>query len=454
MRRLLVTSLLALAGCGAFEEQRSQPNVLMYVVDTLRPDSLGAYGNSFVQTPAIDRLAAEGVRVERAYAATGWTRASVASILSGLEPVVHGAKSRHDVLSKRISLLSEQLRTQGYQTAAIVANPNVGSFYGFQQGFDDFIELYQRREQGRVQSGELIASGQQLTQQATAWLAEARRPFFLFMLSVDPHWPYHPPAAFDRYAGDYAGAVRNGHQDALRHDLGPADRSRIRAFYDAEVSYNDDAFGRLLDKLRAAGVYEDTLIVFTSDHGEEFWDHGDRWHGRQLFEESVRVPLILRGPGIGPPGSRLESAGLIDVVPTVLAQLGLPIPAGLPGQPLLAKGSSPPSEHHIFLDLGEYRSEALIAHPWKLIVDKASGARQLFHLERDPLELDDRAASAPDELARLEAALSRQRTRQRERHTRLFLGGAAPRADESQLPPAERRALEALGYLEPAAPPP
>ena len=144
---------------GAAESESAEavtrPNILLYLVDTLRADGLGAYGNPVVETPALDALAAQGALFENAFAQSSWTRASVASILTANYPPAHGAERRHALLSEPATLLSERLKEHGYRTGFITTNPNVGSFFGFGQGFDDVIELYERRETGRVQAREL-----------------------------------------------------------------------------------------------------------------------------------------------------------------------------------------------------------------------------------------------------------------------------------------------------------
>lgn len=443
-------ALLALgAACGSPEPETS-PNVLFYVVDTLRADELGAYGNPVVQTPALDRFADEGTLFERVYAPSSWTRTSVASILTGMEPDVHGVEERDDALSPDLTLLPEVLAEHGYTTAAMVANPNIGSFFGFDRGFGTFVELYWRGHAGRVGSSELITGSSELTDRAAAWLADAPRPFFLFVFSIDPHWPYDPPARFDRYGGDYAGSVEDGGPSVLRDDLDAADRARVRSLYDGEVSENDESFGRLLDRLRALGLDDDTLVVFTSDHGEEFWDHGGRWHGTTLFEESVRVPLVVRGPGVAAGRRSAPAVGLVDLAPSVLERLGLPIPDGLQGRPVLG-GRPTHGSRALFarLNLDGHSLRAVVQPPWKLVRDLQSGRQLLFQLERDPAERASEDDARARRVAAMDTLLIERAAANHALRSRLLAGHEERRkVDEADLPEEDRNALEALGYLD------
>ena len=453
---LLLLGLAGMAGCGdgGARPEGARPNILLYVVDTLRADALGAYGRDAIETPEVDALASEGWLFERAYAPSSWTRSSMASLLTGVEPGVHGVMQREDVLTEGWSLLSERLSSQGYSTGAIVTNPNIGSFFGFDQGFDEFHELYARREPGSVGSTELVTRSDEVTRRAIEWIdRHSTGPFFLLLLTTDPHWPYLPPEGFDRYGGDYAGPVRDGGNWAKRTGLAPADRERIRSFYYGEVAFNDASFGRLLGHLRESGLEDDTLVIFTADHGEEFWEHGLRGHGKQLFEESLRVPLILRWPALGRPGRRLAGpVALVDVVPTVLDLLGLPVSDLVQGRSLVG-GRDRAASVHARLDLGEESLSALVTGPWKLI--RADGARRsaLFHLGSDPGERRDLARVESDRVEALEAQLRQRIEHNARERTRRGEATSAPRLADDALPPEALEALEALGYLEADAAP-
>ena len=450
MRAAVVLAGVALlAGCSR-SPAAPPPNVVVYVVDTLRADALGAYGNRTVATPAIDRFAREGMLCENAFSQSSWTRSSIASMLTGLHPVVHGAEGRDEPLAASIPVLAERFRERGYATAAFITNPNIGSYYGFSRGFEQFVELYERTEQGFVKSAELVTPSDVVTRQVTEWIDHARRPFFLFVLTIDPHAPYAPPPAFDRY-GDTKVIVATEELDRSRREpVSPAAMERIRSLYAGEVSFNDQSFGALLEHLESRKLSADTIVALTSDHGEEFWEHGRRGHGHALFEESIRVPLIVRHPGRIPAGRRVSGpvAASVDLAPTLLALAGIPIPAGMDGRALAAEGEGPsPEIVHSRLRLGERRLEAIRRQPWKLILDAEARHAALFDLASDPGERNDRGQSDVATAKELAQALD-ERLLAADRRRRALLGADRPSSvSTDELPEKSREALKALGYV-------
>jgi arylsulfatase A-like enzyme len=225
--------LLGLLACA---DQTQPPNIVLYVFDTLRADAVGAYGRPEAATPNLDWLANEGIVFEHAYANASWTRASMASLLTGLYPWNHGAERRGDMLPTDVTTFSEILKRHGYATALVTGNPNVGRVFGFAPAFDEVIELYERTEPGMVHGRELITLSDVVTSKAIAWLETVSQPFFLVVLTIDPHAPYDPPSRFDpgklRAKSGIDGLMRSLRRD----DLGEADRARIRELYQAEVS--------------------------------------------------------------------------------------------------------------------------------------------------------------------------------------------------------------------------
>ncbi|MBW2273164.1 MAG: sulfatase [Deltaproteobacteria bacterium] len=425
------------------------PSVLLYVVDTLRADGLPRYGNRSVETPAVDQLAREGTLFLDAQAPSSWTRASVATILTGLYPGVHGAEDRNDALSERLVLLPELFAERGYATGAVVANPNVGSFYGFDQGYDEYVELYERRARGMIDARESVVPSDQVTERVKRWIDSVEGPFFLFVLSIDPHWPYEPPAAFDRHRGGYAGRVDSDPLAITRKDLSPADRARLRSLYEGEIAFNDDSLGRLLEHLRLRGRYDDTIVVFTSDHGEEFWEHGNTMHGLSLFEESIRVPLIIRSRAGLPVAARVEApVALVDIAPTLLELTGIPVPYALDGRSLTQPPAGGERSRYASLDLDGVQTRAITHAPWKLIFRSEGQAALLYNLELDAKESWNLAAKHPDRVATLSALLSERVATNARRRAQLVGEGAAASVSEDDLSEDARRALEALGYID------
>lgn len=461
-RVLRVSSLLAVAiataagaataGAGA----KSRPDVILYVVDTLRADSLGCYGARGIRTPAFDRLAAEGARFPRAYAASSWTRTSVASLVTGLDPIAHGVHGRDDLLGPTIPVLTDGFRAAGYTTAFLVTNPNVGSAFGFGRAFDELLEPYARRAPGVVDSSELAVRSAEATRLALAWLARTPRPRFLAVLVIDPHEPYQPQdppralfAGCDRAAAD--GSLAGIARAACGGD---ADFEAIRALYRATVEDTDASFGALVESLRAAGTLDDTVVAVTADHGQELWDHGNHGHGRTLFEESIRVPLVIRYPPRVSPGQVLgRLARGVDVLPTLLdlARIGVPavdghsLAAALEGTP--GRGQSVGSADDVAYASLDFEGRSLLAvigYPWKLIRDRVDGGEVFGDLAVDPagrMRWVPRTSTPDVRVAheRLVALAERYLAREPAPRTRVPAGAVEP---------AIRDRLRALGYAQ------
>ncbi len=370
------------------------PNVVVYLVDTLRADHLGLYGYGRPTSPVVDRWAAGGIVFEQAYAPSSWTRPSVVSLLSGLDPIRHGVEDRLDVIPGDIRLLSEQLRSSGYTTFAAVTNPNVLPEWGFDQGFDVFEDLDPHGHGARADA-------------VSDWVLRrlpelaARQPFLLYLHLIDPHSPYDPPPPFDE---------RFPRSPAL-----PPSLSIGR--YDGEIAFVDTEFGRMLDSFGQHGLADDTLVVFLSDHGEELMDHGNVGHGFTLFEEVVRVPLVMRLPHAAHAGTRIDArVSLIDVFPTILGLLGLPPAPDVDGRdlgPLLA-GEARPSgleARDLFLSLYTTGTRSnlvrgVVSGSYKYLRrSRPTASEELFELDRDPDETENRADTDGPARQRMAASL-------------------------------------------------
>lgn len=394
------------------------PNLLLFVVDTLRADALGCYGHPSAETPHADRVAREGILFEHAFSTSSWTRPAMASLLTGLLPARHRVESRRASLPPEVRTLPEWLAAAGYDSALVTANPQIGSFFGFARGFDTTLELYGRRRAGPVRGTELVARGDEVAKRAGTWLETARRPFALVVLSVDPHAPYAPPPPF-------------------RLEPGATPRER----YQAEVRAADAAFGAILARLEDRSELSNTLVVFTADHGEEFGEYGRTGHGASLVDEGIHIPLILRLPGPGrPQGIRIaEPVQLVDILPTLLEAAGVDEEIAVDGESLLAPKRG---DRAVLASLVTPRGRLRMARafPWKLVHGPDPGDRVLFDLrsgERSPVDV----ALSPGASA-AEGMLTRA-LRERETGTR------PKRAEHSAPPPELQAALEALGYVEP-----
>ena len=427
----------------------SRPNLLIYVVDTLRADHLGCYGYSRPTSPELDRFARGAALFREARAQSSWTRPAMATILTGLLPATHQAEDVRDRLPERIDTLAERLARHGYLTAMFTANGNAAGQFGFRQGFDDFAHLAERKRTRGIH-----AQSQEVNRVVFDWLAkrDASRPFFLVVHTTDPHDPYTPRSPYrERFAaGVEDGSI--GNLAALRR-LGelpaaevPTRAAALRALYDGEVASNDAAFGALLARLKALGLEEETVVVFTSDHGEEFFEHGGWLHGRTLYEEQLRIPLVVRVPG-APPRVLPGPAEQIDVAPTLLELAGAPVAAELPGRSLVAEivGGVPPAARTAFATLdrrGERAATAMRAQ-WKLLFHEQVGKAllrppfELFALSSDPGEQRDLVVERPLRRRWLEGELAALERRHR---------SALPRTGAEIDRELEER-LRALGYL-------
>jgi arylsulfatase A-like enzyme len=418
-----------------------RPNLVVYLVDALRSDRLGVYGCERPLSPRLDAMAADSIVFTDAVAQSSWTKAAVASIFTGLWPREHGVNGPDDRLPEDLPTLPERLHDAGYRTAAIVANAYVGRPFGFARGFDHFEFIEHTRGRSEV-----------LHERVTAWLdglPDDGRPFFLYVHTIDPHAPYAPPPPYlERFAGDVADPSVGEVETVRGLVLGTVDPSPdltrdLRALYDGEVAANDASFGRLLDELEDRGALDRSVVVFTSDHGEAFGEHGTFTHGLDLYHEVLAVPLVVRLPGGAGGGRRVDATVQhIDLLPTLLSLAGVEGAAELPGAVLLDDDGRPrdvPSRAVLaYLDYWGRTGAAAIRDGWKLIepLSAAFGiGTELYRLPDDPGESRNLAAVRPVRagwlLAALDAALVVDR------------GGERTEVDSET-----RNQLKALGYLE------
>ncbi len=447
----LALSVAVLQGCDPGRSDASPageaPNVLLILVDTLGAQYVGCYGDRQACTPGIDALAAEGKRFERAYAAAPWTKPSVASLFTSRMPSVHGVRQLEDVLPGEATTLAELLQAQGFTTQATISHFLLRAEYGFDQGFGGFDDT--------SVAGHAGICAQRVTDAALGWLRQHRDGrFFLFAHYFDPHYAYFDHPQF-HLTGSYAGPLRSGMPiaeiRARRGQMSPADLEYLRSLYREETAFTDVHVGRLLAGLEELSLARRTLVVFTADHGEEFMEHGWVGHTRSLYDELLRVPLILRLPGRIAPGVVSEPASLLDVLPTVAELLGLEREPAWEGRSLVpALDGRPASARELFAEVSfrpqsegdpqaaqktAYKT-ALLDPRWKLVHDRISGAYELYDRRSDPGEQRDRWG----EDRALDEAL---RTRLDQWESAHRDSGAAPRR---ALDEGEQEELEKLGY--------
>ena len=372
-------------------------NLVLISLDSTRRDMLSCYGRTPLHapklptTPNIDRLASEGVLMEDAYAESSWTLVSHMSMLTGQSSVVHGVDKSSQSYSGATPLLAEALKAEGYATAGFFSGPFLAPRFGFDRGFDRYEERYgdglgeasrkvanlskrlerTGRPDARVELEEKLlgarrslveasyrdVSSQNVTDGALDELrqrAAEDKPFFLFVHYFDPHYDYAPPSGHDLFDPGYEGSI-NGenflHSRAIagpkrgigarQRNVSERDLERIFALYEGEMHWTDAEVGRILDELQRLELDDDTLVIVTADHGDEFFEHGSIGHRRTLFEEVTQIPMILRLPGRLPAGRRAQGlVCLADVAVTALELLGLKPFGGASGRSFagLARG--------------------------------------------------------------------------------------------------------------------
>jgi len=326
-------------------------NVLFIVVDTLRADYLPAYGHEGIETPHLDALAKDAIVYDKAFANASWTRPSFASILTGRYPSSHNTMSKSASLPDDIVTLPEAMAAGGYTTMGVATNYNVAPFFNFHQGFDRYAYLEPRfvlgandtaakllfiqaakrviekleAKLGRVEEGSAYRDAQHVNASILGMLDEKpRAPWLMFAGYMDPHDPYYPHP----YDG-------TGYSRAANQSPKPEEVDTLRGLYEGEIEYWDAHFGKLVAELKQRGLYDDLTIVVTSDHGEEFMEHGGYWHGTTLYDEQVHVPLLVKFPKGGPAGQHVGHwVQSIDLMPTLLATNALSVPGGVQGKQL------------------------------------------------------------------------------------------------------------------------
>jgi arylsulfatase A-like enzyme len=410
-------------------------NFVILLVDALRRDHLSIYGYGRQTSPRLAQLAGESIVFDHSFAQSFCTNLSVTSLFTSRFPLEAKVRaSGYFEIKKALVTFPQRLQQAGYRTAAFSANPLVNWDYGYEAGFDTF---YQNRAPGEI-----------LNEEAVRWLkANGGEPFLLYLHYMDVHAHYQPPANFrslflpagylptDKKVWNGEASSLNSRIEEQGYVLPRQDLDYLMGLYDGGIAHADSCIGSLLAELKKMGSYNNTVIVVLADHGEEFLDHGKLEHTPQLYNELVRVPLILRLPAsAGRRGERVSSqVRLLDVYPTLMELAGLPIPSDIRGQSLLAAKA----EREAYAESPSLA--AISAGGWKLIDKPGEDRDELYNFAREPAEKNNLIASHPEKAAALRARIAR-----------LSQGknsAVAARQKLKDIDPKTLEKLKALGYL-------
>jgi len=455
------------------------PNVLLITIDALRADRLGCYGYRLDTSPNIDRLSQRGVLFADCTVQWPKTWPSMASLISGMYPKATGVRINQRVLPSSLYVMSEIFGQAGYRTGAVTANFNIGRKFGFDRGFDYFVESWQdmwKQQEGdipfhnRPGKVKFFTNATIVTDQALKWLNENRKnpkPFFLWLHYMDTHGPYVPPQSYDKY---FQNAYKSEpaplrklppyqlHKDTeTGHTI--TDIGFYRAKYDREIRFLDDELGRLFKKIRKLGANRKTIIIFTADHGESFGEHNYYLeHGRFPYQACAHVPLIIIKDGILPKGKRIEKpVGLIDVSATILELAGIEVPATFEGQSLVGmmlgeKNATAPE--YVFMESGydpNFPQLTVRYGRWKLIhvqsqsdlAAMAGTKHELYDVYKDSAEVNNLIDQEPNIAAHLSEVLHKWYAS----GPRYEEKGTETKIDIETFDPKVIEMLKSLGYV-------
>ena len=442
--QILIFSLLLVATAFAHESvpaRSSPPDVFLITIDTLRADHVGCYGYKQIETPALDALAADGVRFAHAFTHSPITNTSHTSILTGLLPSVHGVTDFGVPLSPQHATWAELLKKKGYQTAAFIGAVILDSSTlapGLDRGFD-FYDNFPAKTESKERFGRVERRGMEVVQHAEGWLEKHRTgPRFVWVHLFDPHDPYEPPPPYSQ---------------------------KYKDLYDGEIAYADSALGNLIAFLKKTGAYPNAIIVVVGDHGEGLGEHGEETHGLFLYDSTLHVPMILKLAGAGQRGVVIDAqVRTTDILPTVLSLTNIPVPPELNGEsmvPIIKRAEA--SEHDLFaetdypLRFGWAPLRALRSENRKLI---EAPRPELYDLKVDPGELKNLYSADSTQAKSMQSELAEWKLKASAGDDSGKPGAALPDPKDkievqnllhrSMLAADDNRSAEARGFLEKA----
>lgn len=419
-------------------------NIVLIVIDALRADHVSSYGYSRKTTAAIDRFAATGALFEHTFCPLPTTQPSFSSLFTSLYPYSHGIQRHGVALSHNAITFPELLKAKGWDTAAVVGASNLDTVFGFSQGFDFYEDSLGSKENVKVKRIDFRKrwqrSAKEVNQIVFKWLdtRTTKRPFFLMIHYYDPHHPYEAPPPYYRL-----------------YPPGDTEESKWNASYDGEITYVDRMFEKLLKEFQEMGLLKNTLIILTADHGENLGEHGWQGHSQRIHDEAVRVPLIFSGPKI-PAGKRFHQLTMnLDLAPTILEYLNLPIPANFQGASVMPAFEGKSLRDFVYLEIAKRPDNfQLLATDWQKypetqwgvrtltekLIWSSDGKHEFYDLKNDPLELKNLYNERRQRASELEKLGTEFRTRYQK-----YGFSSGPQRKPSGNDPDE--ALRALGYI-------
>jgi arylsulfatase A-like enzyme len=420
------------------------PNILILMVDTLRADRLGCYGHKVDTSLGIDAFSQNALLFENAYATAPWTLASVAGMMTGRYPSVMGITDDMVLVDDRYRTLAQILADRGYSTGSIISHLFVGKAYNLHRGFAYYNE-------DNLPKNDMHISAPGVSDAGIAFLNRQTpdHPFFLFLHYFDPHYKYLMHDILNTYP-DFDGLIDSKmsihHLRSLAENdyFTDDDRRYLNALYDSEVRLSDYHVERVLGELRHLGLYDNTVIVFVADHGEELAGRPDRWigHSRKLTQEQIRVPLIIKLPKMKQ-GKRIRrNVSLVDILPTLAAIVGAPVPEDIDGVPIDLDGNGG-GRDIVFAETYRWTArQAVFFDQWKLVHDVKRKQDFLYELTTDPYTYKNLAGINREMVVTLEKAREAQVQRNQSTIDRMKVETQKP-----EISPDDETRLHLLGYV-------
>ena len=455
MRYLAILSMLffLLSVCTSGNKEKNTFNIILITIDALRADHLSCYGYHRKTTPAIDKIAEQAIIYSNAIAPSSWTRPSLASLFTSVYPSNHGVVNdlRHkndpshalgETFSEQLTTLAEALKAQGYTTFAVASNPHLHKASGFERGFDYFECL----------DGKPAVT---VNKTLNKWEGTIRKSekFFIWVHYFDPHYPYFPKSPWmNEYNPPSLTQKLNFSRKPFKEivrllpDLEKNSDmlGNLMALYDSEINYVDSFIGKFINKFNLG---DNTLLIITSDHGEEFLEHHLLGHGYSLYQASIHIPLIIKLPGNNQKGIDEKYVTLLDIMPTIFDLLGCAPPDHILGTPLLPEKSLFPwiakvlpwknTPRYIFSELHTLSHKTVLSSGWKYYYAGTSEEEYLFNIETDPLEVTNLIDEEKEK-----GRLLKRRLLNWADNTKRY----PATKNERMLSKEEQEKLEALGY--------